>query len=261
MAIINGLDIHHEVQGEGPPVVFVHGLGATSNVWHAQRVTLSKSYRVIVYDRSGCGRSQRARDGYSIDGWADELAGLLDHLAAPSVVVVGHSLGSMVAQRFAGKYAKRTAALVLAGAEDELPPDARQILTERARVIEADGLLAAVGPWLTAVLSAATREANPALAGLLREMFLANDARAYALQCLALRDGAVRGDHANIACPTLLTVGDQDPVTPLSWQRRIAAGIAGSRIRTIPNTGHMTMLEAPAVFNTAVLDFLATLEL
>ena len=261
MAIIKGLDIHHETQGDGPPVVFVHGLGATSNVWHAQRVTLSKNYRVIVYDRSGCGRSQQARDGYSIDAWADELAGLLDHLAVPSAVVVGHSLGSMVAQRFAGKYAKRTRALILAGGEAELPPDARQILTERARVIEAHGLLAAVGPWLTAVLSAATREANPALAGLLREMFLSNDVRTYALHCLALRDGDVRGDHANITCPTLLTVGDQDPVTPLSWQRQIAAAIAGSRIRVIPDTAHMTMLEAPAVFNTVVLDFLATLEL
>ena len=261
MAIINGLDIHHEVQGEGPPIVFVHGLGATSNVWHAQRVTLSKNYRAIVYDRSGCGRSQQARDGYSIDAWADELAGLLDHLAVPSAVVVGHSLGSMVAQRFAGKYAKRTRALILAGGEAELPPDARQILTERARVIESQGLLGAVGPWLTAVLSAATREANLALAGLLREMFLSNDARTYALHCLALRDGDARGDHANISCPTLLTVGDQDPVTPLSWQRQIAAAITGSRIRIIPNTGHMTMLEAPAVFNTVVLEFLATLEL
>jgi 3-oxoadipate enol-lactonase len=261
MVIINGLDIHQEVQGDGPPIVFVHGLGATSNVWHAQRVTLSKYFRVIVYDRSGCGRSQQAKNGYSIDAWADELAGLMDYLAVPSAVVVGHSLGSMVAQRFAGKYAKRTQALILAGGEAELPPDARQVLTERAGVIEAQGLLAAVGPWLTAVLSAATRKANPALAGLLREMYLANDARSYALQCLALRDGDVRGEHARIACPTLLTVGDQDPVTPLSWQRRIAAGIAGSRIRIIPDTAHMTMLEAPSVFNTVVLDFLTNLEL
>src|SRR5262245_22069401 len=193
MAIINGIDIHHEVQGEGPPIVFVHGLGATSNVWHAQRTTLSKYYRVIVYDRSGCGRSQKARTGYSIGGWADELAGLLDHLAIPAAVVVGHSLGSMVAQRFAGKYAPRTRALVLAGGEAELTAEAKQVLTERARAIEAEGLLAAVGPWLTGVLSPATREANPALAGLLREMFLANDAQAYAQQCLALRDGAVGG--------------------------------------------------------------------
>ena len=49
-------------------------------------------------------------------------------------------------------------------------------------------------------------------------------------------------------------------MTPLSWQRQIAAGIADSRIRIIPDTAHMTMLEAPAVFNTVVLEFLATLE-
>jgi 3-oxoadipate enol-lactonase len=261
MATINGLDIHYEVEGQGPPIVFIHGLGATSNVWHAQRTILSKYYRVIVYDRSGSGRSQRARDGYSIEAWADELASLLDHLAAPSAVVVGHSLGSMVAQRFAGKYGARTQALVLAGGEAELGPEEKKALTERARAIEANGLIAVAGPWLTAVLSAATREANPALAGLVREMFLSNDARTYALHCLALRDGDVRSDHRNILCPTLLTVGDQDLVTPISWQRQIAAGIANSQIRIIPNTAHMTMLECPAVFNTVLMDFLATLEL
>src|SRR3954454_1871164 len=163
MATINGLSIHHEMEGEGPPVVFVHGLGATSNVWHAQRLALSKYYRVILYDRSGSGRSQKAREGYSVDAWADELAGLLDHLAVPAAVVVGHSLGSMVAQRFAGKYAARTRALILAGGEAAFGPDEKKVLTERARAVEAHGLLAVVGPWLRAVLSAATREANPAL--------------------------------------------------------------------------------------------------
>jgi 3-oxoadipate enol-lactonase len=261
MATINGLDIHHEIQGEGPPIVFVHGLGATSNVWHAQRMTLSKYCQVIVYDRSGSGRSQKARDGYSIDAWTDELAGLLDHLAVPSAVVVGHSLGSMVAQRFAGKYPQRTKALVLAGAEAELGAEEKKALTERARTIEVHGLMAVVGPWLTAVLSAATREANPALAGLAREMFLSNDATTYARHCLALRDGDVRSDHARIVCPTLLMIGDQDLVTPLSWQRQIAAGIANSRIHIIPNTAHMTMLESPAAFNTVLLDFLAALDL
>jgi 3-oxoadipate enol-lactonase len=259
MTQINGIDIHHETQGDGPTIVFVHGLGATSNAWHAQRTTLSKNYRVIVYDRSGCGRSGR-RDGYSVEAWTEELAGLMDHLAVPSAVVVGHSLGSMIAQRFAAKYSTRTEALILAGGEAELGPEEKRALTERARSVEADGLISVVGQWLSAVLSAATREANPALAGLVREMFLSNDARAYALHCLALRDGAVRDDQGNIACPTLLTVGDQDLVTPMSWQRQIAAGIADSRIRIIPNTAHMTMLESPAAFNTVVLEFLAALQ-
>jgi 3-oxoadipate enol-lactonase len=261
MGTINGLDIHYEVQGKGPPIVFVHGLGATSNVWHAQRMALSKYFQVVVYDRSGSGRSQRGRAGYSIDAWADELAGLLDHLVVPRAVVVGHSLGTMVAQRFAAKYASRTKGLILAGAEAEFGPEEKRALTERARTIETHGLSAVVDAWLTGVLSAATREANPALAGLVREMFLSNDAQTYALHCLALRDGSVRSDHGNILCPTLLTVGDQDPVTPLSWHQQIAAGIANSRIRTIPNTAHFTMLESPAVFNTVLLDFLATLDL
>jgi 3-oxoadipate enol-lactonase len=261
MATINGLDIHYELEGDGPPIVFVHGLGATSNAWHAQRTTLSKYYRVITYDRSGSGRSEKSRTGYSIEAWADELAGLLDHLSVPAAVVVGHSLGSMVAQRFAGKYAARTKALVLAGGEAALGPEAKKVLTERAQTIEAHGLIAVAGPWLNGVLSAATRQANPALAGLVREMFLSNDGKTYGLHCLALRDGDVRADHKNIRCPTLLTVGDQDPVTPLAWQQQIAAGIADSRIRIIPNTAHMTMLEAPVVFNTALLDFLAALAL
>jgi pimeloyl-ACP methyl ester carboxylesterase len=62
-------------------------------------------------------------------------------------------------------------------------------------------------------------------------------------------------------CPTLLVVGDQDLVTPISWQREIAAGIANSQIRIVPNTAHMTMLERPDVFNTVLLDFLATVEM
>lgn len=120
-------------------------------------------------------------------------------------------------------------------------------MTERAQTIEAHGLIAAVEPWLDGVLSAATREGNPALAGLLRAMFLGNDDHTYAQHCLALRDGDVRADHPLIACPTMLLIGDQDPVTPLSWQQQIAAAIAGSRIRIIPNTAHMTMLESPAI--------------
>jgi 3-oxoadipate enol-lactonase len=231
MTAINGLEIHREVQGEGPPIVFVHGLGATSNVWYAQRTLLSKNYRVIVYDRSGSGRSEKANECYSIDAWTDELLGLLDDLAIPSAVVVGHSLGSMIAMRFAGEHADRTKALILAGGEANLGPGQKHALTERA------------------------------LAGLVREMFLANDAKSYALHCLALRDGDVRADLANIKCPTLLLLGDQDMVTPITWQRIIAAGISDSRIRIVPNTAHMTMLESPAVFNTVLLEFLAALEL
>jgi 3-oxoadipate enol-lactonase len=68
--------------------------------------------------------------------------------------------------------------------------------------------------------------------------------------------GSARADQGKITCPTLLLVGDQDPVTPLGLQRQIAAAIKNSRIRIVPNTAHLTMLESPEAFNTALLEFL-----
>jgi 3-oxoadipate enol-lactonase/4-carboxymuconolactone decarboxylase len=111
---------------------------------------------------------------------------------------------------------------------------------------------------LGGALTPRTREGNPALAGLFREMLLSNDPRCYAAQCRALADGSVKGEQARIRCPTLILVGDQDPVTPLANARQIAGEIAGAVIRIIPGTAHMTMLEAPDAFNTALLEFLAT---
>src|SRR5438876_12442078 len=103
-ANIHGVNIHYESQGEGPAIVLGHGLGGTSNVWHAQRVGLSKYYRVIAHDLSGSGRSDKSKRQYSIDGWADEIAGLMDHLSVPEAVIVGHSMGTVIVQHFAAKY-------------------------------------------------------------------------------------------------------------------------------------------------------------
>lgn len=249
--------VHHEISGEGPPVVLIHGLGATSDVWYAPRATLSRAYQVITYDRSGCGRSPRGPGGCSIDSWVDELVDLLDRLSVDEAAVIGHSLGSMIAQRFAARNPSRTRALILAGGEAALSDEARAVLTSRAALIRERGLTAVVDPWLVGSLSEATRAENPALVGLLRAMFLANDDDSYAEQAEALRDADVTGDDPRIQCPALLLVGDEDRVTPLDWQRKISAAIPGSRIGILPSTAHMTMLEQPELFTAAVLEFLA----
>lgn len=251
--------IHREVDGEGEPIVFIHGLGATSNVWFPQRQALSGRFQVIVYDRSGCGLSSLRDEGYSIESWGAELARLLDDLAVATAVVVGHSLGSMVAQDFAATHPERTRALVLVGGEAALSPEGREILGTRADLIEAGGLSAVVDPWLSSVLAPATRAGNPVLAGLLRAMFLSYDPRSYAQQARALRDADVRPHHSGISCPTLLLVGDEDPVTPLAWQEAIQSAIPGSQLRTLPGAAHMPMLESPVAFNAALEEFLARL--
>ena len=258
-ANVNGSKIHYESQGEGPPLVFVHGLGGTSNIWHAQRVTLSKYCRVVTYDLSGSGRSDKSKRQYSIDGWADELAGLMDHLNIPAATVVGHSMGTVIVQHFAAKYPKRTTALVLAGALVELGPPGKEAFTKRAETVEREGMIGVADLVLGGALSAGSRERNLALTGMVREMLLANEPLCYASHCRALIGGSAKADQERITCPTLLVVGDQDPVTPLALQRQIGAAIKNSRIRIVPNTAHLTMLESPEMFNSIVLDFLAAI--
>jgi pimeloyl-ACP methyl ester carboxylesterase len=255
---VQDIRLSAESQGDGPAVVFVHGLGATSSVWHAQRMVLSRNFRIITFDLSGSGRSDKSKREYSVDAWAEEMAGLLDRLDVPAAVVVGHSMGTLVGQRFAARFPDSTLALVLAGALTELPEPAREVYRQRAALVEREGIASVADVILAGALTPATRESNPALAGLFRDMVLSNDPACYAGQCRALVAGSARADQLRIACPTLLLVGDQDTLAPLAVQQQIAATIAGSRLRIVPGTAHMTMLERPELFNAHLLEFLST---
>jgi 3-oxoadipate enol-lactonase len=257
---VNGVNLFYESAGEGSPaIVFVHGLGGTSNVWHAARTTLSRFHRVVTYDLSGSGRSDRSPREYSIEGWVEDLSGLLDELNIPAAVIVGHSMGTVIVQQFAARYPQKTTALVLAGALTELGPPGKEAFTSRAEAVEKEGMIAIADTVLGGALSPGTRERNLALSGLVREVLLSNDPACYAGHCRALMKGSARSAQEKITAPTLLVVGDQDPVTPLSLQKQVASAIKNTQIRVIPNTAHMTMLETPEAFLVAVLEFLAGL--
>lgn len=259
LATIHNTTISYESQGEGPPLVLVHGLGGTANVWHAQRVTLSKYFRVVALDLTGSGRSDKSKRTYSIETWVEEIAALMDHLNLPPAVVAGHSMGTVIVQKLAATHPQKTKAIVLAGALVELGPPGKEAFSKRADSVEKDGMAGVADTVLGGALSAGTRERNLALTGMVREMLLANDPACYAGHCRALVAGSAKADQPQIACPTLLVVGDQDPVTPLALQKTIAGAIAKSQIRIVPNTAHLTMLESPEAFNAIVLEFLAGL--
>jgi 3-oxoadipate enol-lactonase len=259
LANVQGTSIFYETAGEGLPLVFVHGLGGTSNVWHAQRVALSRYFRVVTLDLPGSGRSDKTQRQFSMERWVEQLAGLADAIRLDKFVLIGHSMSTVLAQKFAGKYGARLAALVLCGPMTELSPAGREAFVKRAETVLKEGMLPVADMVLTGALTPATREGNAGLAGLVREMLLGNDPACYAAQCHALINGSAKADQAHIKCPTLILDGDQDSVTPLANARAIAAAIPGARIRIIPATAHLTMLERPELFNAALTEFLAGL--
>ena len=259
LANVHGTTIFYEVAGEGLPLVFVHGLGATSNVWNAQRVALSRYFKVVTLDLPGSGRSDKSERQYSMERWVEQLAALADIARLDNFVLIGHSMSTMLAQKFAAKYGNRLTGLVLCGPLTELPPSGKEAMLKRAETVLREGMLPVADMVLAGGLTAATREANPALAGLMREVLAANDPACYAGHCHALASGSAKADQAQIKCPTLILEGDQDGVTPLSNARAIAAAIPGARLRIIPATAHLTMLERPEAFNAALTEFLAGL--
>jgi 3-oxoadipate enol-lactonase len=258
-ATILGNAIYHEVVGDGIPLIFVHGLGATSNVWHAQRAGLSRFCKVVTLDLPGSGRSDRSPREYSMEKWADQVVGLADHLGMDRFVPIGHSMTTILVQKLAAKYPTRVRGAVVCGAMIEPAPAGKEAFVKRMETVMREGMGPVADLVLGGALCPATREANAGLAGLYREMLLCNEPANYAAQCKALIDGSAKADLPNIRCPLLVMVGDQDAVTPLANAQAIAAAVPSARIRVIPATAHATMIERPELFNAALLEFLATL--
>lgn len=258
LANINGTNIFYEVSGDGPALLFVHGLGGTSNVWHAQRAALAKYFKVITMDLPGSGRSDKNEPEYSMAKWVEQLAGLADALKLGKFTLVGHSMTTVLAQNFAARHGQRLNAVVLCGPITELPQAGKDNFAKRAETVQKEGMIAVADAVLGGALTPGTREANPALAGLVREMLLSNCPKCYAGHCQALRNASAKADQANIKCPMLILVGDQDGVTPLASARAIAAAVSGAKIRIVPATAHLTMLERPEAFNAALTEFLAS---
>ncbi len=253
-ADIDGNTIHYVSEGEGPPVVFVHGLGGSANVWHGVIQAMKQHHHCIAMDLRGHGRSQ-ARGKFSIQQWTRDLHKLITHLELPAVTVVGHSLGTLVAQQFAATHPDAVESLVLVGGISYFQPETNEAYIARADQVEKDGMDVLVDDWLAGAVSPQSHATLSGGVGLLRELFLRNDATAYAKSCRALAEApTIRRDELGV--PTLIVTGAHDRSTPLAMAEELKRSIPVSRVQVIPDVGHWSPIEAPGVVAASILEFL-----
>ncbi|MCX7070961.1 MAG: alpha/beta hydrolase [Gammaproteobacteria bacterium] len=111
---LNDVTIAYQQMGEGPDLVFVHGLAASRAFWFLHyALPLSKHFRITLFDLRGHGYSSMPASGYQAIDAAADLAGLLDHLGIARCLLVGHSYGGGVALEFAGRHPQRVERLVV----------------------------------------------------------------------------------------------------------------------------------------------------
>ncbi|MBL8765140.1 MAG: alpha/beta hydrolase [Phycisphaerae bacterium] len=257
---VEGASLHMEVRGpdDAPPVLFVHGYPLTHAMWTRVVGLLPGRCRCLTPDLRGLGQSQpSARAG--IGRHADDLAALLDAARATRpVVLVGLSMGVVIAFEFFRRHRARLRALVLANgrATPETAEGARK-RRDTAELVRRRGSRVAADLMTPMVLG---RSAGPALRAELHAMMSSSSTVGVAAGALAL---AERPDStptlAAIDVPTLLIAGDEDAVTPPAMMRDMAERIPGSTLVRIPGAGHVTPMEAPGSFATALEHFLAGL--
>ena len=252
---LQGVRHHYISKGEGPPVVLLHGLGGSLHAWYGVMQNLALHHHVVALDLRGHGRSAAGRGAFSIKTWSEDVGALIDALELPGCTVVGHSLGSLVAQQVALKRAEAVDRLVLLGGISYFEPPMKDAYEQRAKRVEAEGLDELVDDWLEGALAPRTAAKLPQLAGLLRDLFLRNEPSQYAKACRALAD-APRLDREKIGQPTLLMVGDHDRSTPLAMTEELHREIPVTLVRVVPNAAHWAHLEQPDQVAATLLEWL-----
>ena len=255
-AEIDALTLAYEdTGGEGPVVVFVHGLGGSAYVWWAQLAgARERGFRAIAYDQRGAGLSSRPGGPYSVELWAEDLEGLLDAIGVERTALVGHSVGCMVAEHAAHRLGERAWALVLCGGRLAWPDGGSPVFEQRANLAH-EGRMDEIAEAVAATgLTEAGRRANPALHGLVLRVLAANDNQGYAESALATGRGAMR-DPGALGVPILAFAGEEDVVTPPDSAAEIAAA-AGGEPAVVEGAAHWCMLERPDAVNELLLGFL-----
>lgn len=245
----NGVGIHYEVHGAGPPLLLSHGYSATCRMWDGQIAALANRYTVMVWDMRGHGQSDYPTNpaAYSEAHTVADMRAILNANGFNRAIIGGLSLGGYMSLAFHARHPEFCRALMLFDCGPGFRKDeAREAWNTRAREradrLEAEGL-AALGPS-DEVRMSIHRNAS-GLAGAARGM-------------LAQADARVIASLETVAVPTLVLVGAND-TNFLAATDYMAAKIPGAIKAIIPDAGHAANLHQPAAFNAAVESFLRNL--
>ncbi len=254
MQEINGKPLFVERAGEGPAVLFVHGLGGTTNFYEPQAQALAGGHTVIRFDLEGAGRSPlTGRPG--IESWASDAEAILDHFGIGTAAVVGHSMGTIVAAHLAATRPDRVTRLALLGALRAQPEQAKKATRQRAATVREKGMEAVAPGIVAAATSERTRRDHPALAAFVRELLFRQDPAGYAACCEALADASTPA-FGDIKCPVLLVAGSDDKTSPPGTSEELAKEIPSASVEVIQDIGHWHAVEAAAQVTAALRGFI-----
>lgn len=246
-----------DVAGEGVPLLWLHGYPLDRTLWAPQLAAALPGVRQVAPDLPGFGESARI-PGRTFDAWADWVASFLDALAVERAIIGGLSMGGYLAFALWRRHPSRVRALVLADTRaDQDSAEVRARREETQRILETQGVGAVAERLLPGMVGRTTRREHPELPAALDAMMRRADPAAVGDAREALLGRAdSRPTLPTITVPTLVLCGTEDILTPVAESRAIAAAIPGAWLSLVPQAGHCSSFEQPAVFNALLSEFL-----
>jgi 3-oxoadipate enol-lactonase len=241
----NDLVLHFEDDGptNAPAVVFANSLGTDLRIWDEVVARLSTKLRVLRYDLRGHGLSEAPPAPYSLDDHVGDLAALMDARGVSDALIVGLSVGGMIAMALASRRADLARALVLCDTAHKI--GTREMWDQRIAAVRQGGLVSIADQVLQRWFAAAFHRTRPAdLAGY-RNMLTRTPVEGYAGTCATVRDADLTGVVGELGLPVLCLVGDEDGATPPDLVEDMARRIPSSSFQVIGKCGHIPCLERP----------------
>ena len=243
--------------GEGPPVVFIHGWTLDLEVWNPQAAALADSFRVVRYDRRGFGFSG-GEPGRAAD--VDDLGGLLDHLQLARATLVGHSQGARVALAFALAHPGRVSSVVLDGPPDEIGDpgsagDEDFSIAGFQRLVREQGLEGFRRAWRVHPLMQ-LQSKGEAARELIDRMLARYPARDLLGPPASPASPAGIGALARFRKPALVVNGESDTQIRLRTAEALARALPVAERVVVPAAGHLPNLDNPNAYNEAIQAFL-----
>ena len=237
---VNGIELAYERRGNGTPLVLLHGYPLDHHAWDSVAPLLEDSFDLILPDLRGFGKSTTLDSQHTLNDFASDIAGLLDHLGIEAACVAGHSMGGYVALAFANLYPARIRGLGLVSTQTLAdPPDRKEGRYKTAAEVAEKGI--------GGVVETMTPKFTPdeKLQGSARDMMERQKPGGF---IGALKAMAERMDTssllASLTIPVVIVHGDADSLIPVDRAREAKNAVPHAHFVELKGVGHLPMLEA-----------------
>ncbi len=257
----NGIRTHYEIQGTGPALIFVSGLGGTAAYWRPQVDIFAKDFTVVTYDQRGAGSTDHPAGPYSVETLVDDLQSLIKELQLERPTLIGHSTGGAIGQILAAREPELLAGMILYASWAKSDTHFNWCFRMRKALL--------IGSTVEEYVHGSALFLYPpdhlrANGETLSPTLLASAAKFPKREVVLSRIDAIMAHDASaslalIKTPTLVLCAQDDILTPPYQSRLLAEAIQNAELKIVPHGGHSFSETETSLFNQIAFDFLTTI--